>query len=139
MTNKPLEKSVNIDGEIYDIPSDFSIALSTELVRVWVGLGQPTDLFTVAGDKMMKVIIASWEDAFPAEAASRREDLISIKSEQMTTKEQIKGHTGRQLASIPYYIMKLMKAIFKENKLGDRENMIKLVKLYPMFSLVEKV
>lgn len=135
---KMQSKSITIDGEVYDIPTRQAVAVSSAISTIWKDLGRPRDPFCESGKKLMKVIIATWEDTYPELSKRWYEDRKETINSQMTAREQVHQHTGRNLASYPMYIYQIMKKVFPTVKLSDRKTCLKMVKHYPMFRLVEK-
>jgi hypothetical protein len=132
-------REIEIDGDMYDIPTKQAIAISNLLVNVWVKLGKPDTPLRGKGIDMMKIIISSWEDTMPKEARLWKKDRSEHLAAEMDVKEQVKKKTGRILASYPGMIHALMKIVFPKFKSGKRENVIKLVQLFPMFKYVNKI
>lgn len=134
-----MARSINIDGGTYDIPTEQATAVTNAIVFAWDQLGKPDDPFSEAGKKLMNVIIATWEDTYPDLASKWYEDRDEYQRSEMTTKEQVYQKTGRSLASYPMYIFTIMKKVFPNVKLSDRDTSMKMVKHYPMFRMANKV
>ena len=131
--NQPSPKEFKVNGETYDVPTDQAIVVTDLILRMWERLGNPEDMFSESGQKLMTVIIATWEDTFPAESAAWYEERKLYQKEEKTISEQVHQNTGRSLASYPYYIYSVMKIVFPTVKYSNRETVLKLVKHYPMF------
>lgn len=137
MTKQP--STITIDGEVYDIiPSEFNAA-SKALTDMYLKLGSPDDPLSTQGEKIMKIIIAVWEDLQPEQAKQWYAERMEYKNNEMTIREQVHKKTGRSLASYPSLVYKLMKAIFPKYSLSNRENNIKLVQKYPIFQMANKI
>lgn len=136
-TTTPPE-TINVDGTEYKIPEKFKYQLIAYLMQAWSQLGKPKTVFSDSGDKMMQVLIASYEDLFPEDARERKKEISEHKQVEMSISDQVKKHTGRSLASVPLYFDKMMKVFFKEDK-KDRAYYLKLVRKYPMFKMVNRV
>ena len=136
---KDLNKNISIKGQDYEILPDTVNEALMSLMLAWERLGQPKTVFSESGNKLMQVIIATWRDLYPKES----QDWLKLRAEyqfsEKTIKEQVKAHSGRSLASIPLYIHKIMKEVFKEDKVTDREYYKKLVKKFPIFQMANKV
>ncbi|MHA1303086.1 MAG: hypothetical protein ACTSPI_05220 [Candidatus Heimdallarchaeaceae archaeon] len=126
------------DGE-YDIIPKEAVMASKMLVDAYIKAGSPQSPFTPSGHKIMNVIIAIWEDLYPIEAKVRHNEIKEHLQAEKTTKEQVFQHTGRSLASYPMPIYQMMKKVFPLFKPAERKNCMKMVKLWPMFKLVNKV
>lgn len=134
---KPI-KEISINGETYDIPHRQGAAITDLLVKMWEKLGKPEDPFSVSGEKLMQIIIATWEDTYPEESRQWYEDRKEYKLEELDIKTQVRRKTGRSLASYPYYIFTIMKIVFPKVKFSDRKIHMKMVKKYPMFLFANK-
>lgn len=132
-------KEVMVGGETYDVPTDQAIVVTDLIIRMWEKLGCPEDMFSESGQKLMAVIIATWEDTFPVESQRWYEERKLYQKEEKTTQEQVHQNTGRSLASYPYYIYSVMKIVFPKVKYSNRETVLKLVKHYPLFRFANKV
>lgn len=129
-------RTITIDKQEYEIPSQFASDLSAFLTMAWSNLGEPDDLFTENGKKLMKVIIASWQDVYPVESYNWLEMRKEYKSNEMSISQQVKQQTGRSLASVPSYIFLMMKKFYKNKH--DRKFFTNLVKEFPMFMMCNK-
>lgn len=128
-----------MDGVEYVIPSDDTLKAINILAGLWENLGKPDTPLSDPGKKLVTVIISVWEDLYPLEAKSwieaRKEHLAS----EMTIREQIKGHTGRSLASYPYPIYQMFKLFFPNFDSTQRKNCMELVRAFPIFKFVNKI
>ena len=132
-------RTIKVDGEVYDIPTKQAVSVTNAIAISWKELGKPQDPFSESGEKLMKIIIATWEDTYPQLSKQWYEDRQETVKSQLTSKEQVHQKTGRQLASYPMYIYQIIKKVFPNIKLSDRKTTLKMVKHYPMFKLVENV
>jgi hypothetical protein len=108
------------------------------LVNVWQDLGKPDSPLSPAGEKLMKVIIAVWEDLYPLDARAWYAERLSYQKAELNITEQVHGHTGRSLASYPYPIYQMMKKLFPDFKRSDRKNVLKLIKKFPLLKWANK-
>lgn len=131
-------KTIEVDGEQYDIPTKQATAMTNAIGLTWAEVGKPDTPLSDAGEKVMRVIISTWEDTFPLEAKAWYEERKNYKQDELDIKTQVKRKTGRSLASYPFYIYKVMRQVFPNFRLGDRKNVLKLVKRYPMFLMANK-
>lgn len=136
---KKAPKSIKLNGETYDPVAKEAVVASKMLIDAYQRLGSPQTPFTRAGQKMMNIIIAVWEDLYPIESkiwnAEREEHLKS----EMSIRNQVLKHTGRSLASYPFPIFKMMKVVFPDFNPAERKNCMSIVKKWPMFRMVNKV
>jgi hypothetical protein len=132
-------RSIKLDGETYDIPTQQAQVISKTIAEMWERLGRPETPLSESGEKLMKIIIATWEDTFPIESNDWYEARKEYKLNEFDIKTQVHRQTGRSLASYPSYIYNVMKRVFPQFKLSDRENVMKLVKKYPIFQMANKV
>ena len=133
MLNKPF----NIDE--FQVYAPDQVALSKMMTDLWVNLGKPTDVFSEAGQKMLGFIIKAWEEMRPREALEWKRDRDEHLGAELSIKEQIQQKTGRVLASYPGFVYHLAKRIFTDTKFSERNTVIKLVQLFPIFRYVNKV
>ena len=136
---KKAPREIKINGEVYSTIAPEAIQVSKWLVDIWIKLGKPQTPFTESGAKMMDVIIASWEDLYPVDSQiwyNERKDHLKA---ELSITEQVHKHTGRSLASFPYPIFRMMKVVFKNFKVAERKNCIKMVGKWKMFKMVNKV
>jgi hypothetical protein len=137
---RPIKKtSVKIGSDIYEEIPPQSILASRWLVEIWERLGKPATPLTESGEKLMKVIIAVWEDLYPREAHDWYEERKEYRLHEMSTKEQVLKQTGRSLASFPLPVFRMMHKLFPTFSLGKRNTVIKLVAKFPMFQMCKKV
>jgi hypothetical protein len=130
---------IRIGEETYtDVPT-VSILASKWLVEIWERLGKPNSPLTASGSKLMRVIIAVWEELYPKDAKDWYKTRDEYRADEMTTKEQVHQRTGRSLASYPLQIYQMMKRLFPDFKFSDRENTIKLVRKFRMFQMANKI
>lgn len=123
----------------YQIISSERIAVTQALSNLWEKFGRPSSPLSKSGKKLVDVLIATWEDLFPEESKIWHEQRKNYKAAELDIKQQIKGHTGRSLASYPMYIHKMLKVLFPEFDHTERKNCIKMVKEWPMFQFANKV
>jgi hypothetical protein len=103
-------------------------------------LGSPATPFTQAGEKLMKIIIAVWEDGYPSQARQWYKDRREYKNAEMGITEQVHQRTGRSLASYPEVIYNLTRRLFPGfDPAWPRNNAIKMVKKFPMFQMANKI
>lgn len=127
---------IKLGKDVYDeIPND-SVIASKALYDVWVKLGKPQDPICEQGQRMMKVITSVWEDLYPLEAKCWIEDRKEHLSAEMSIHDQVVKKTGRSLASYPLPIYRMMKKFFPGYDTTQRDHCFEMIRLYPMFRLV---
>lgn len=132
------DRTITLDGEEYIIPTRQGYAISHVISKLWDDLGRPETPFSQSGEKLMEIIITTWEDTFPNQHKEWIEERKKMHSAEISNREKIKKHTGRNLAAYPMYIYKMIKLVFPNFKFNDRENQLKLVKKWPIFRMVKK-
>lgn len=127
----PTEFTIN--GITYGEIPRAGVQATSILVKIWEDLGRPNSPLSETGEKMMKVIIAVWEDLYPREVKNHFRDRTEYQNNELSINQQVHQHTGRILITYPEHIFKFMKKIFPDFKLGERKNVIKLARKYKMF------
>jgi hypothetical protein len=133
------DKVLRIGNDVYETLPDVVTYSSRWLVEMWERVGRPDSPLTDSGEKMMRVIIAVWEELYPKEAKKWYEERKNYQNSELPITEQIHKRTGRSLASYPYQVFMMMKVIFPNFKPGKRENCIKLVKKFPMLRMANRI
>lgn len=126
-------------GDEYEVIPPQAVAASEAVVRTWIHLGRPESPFTESGEKLMKVIIAVWEDTWPQQASEWHAMRKNYQDVEMDISEQVSKKTGRSLASYPYPLYTMMKKVFPKFDPGERKNAMKFVKKWPMFRMANKI
>jgi uncharacterized protein (DUF3820 family) len=132
-------KSIKLGENIYDTIPKEGVQATGILTNMWEYLGKPSTPLSKSGEKMMKVLIAVWEDLYPLEVKAHFADRTEYQNNELTINQQVHQHTGRSLISYPEHIFKFMKKIFPNFKLGDRKNIMKLARKYPMFQMANQL
>ncbi len=130
-------KEITINGETYDIATRQATGIVNAIMRAWQALGRPSDPLSTQGQKLMSVIIATWEDTYPYESREWYEMRKEYQLNELDVRTQVKKQTGGSLVSYPYYIYTIMKKVFPAIKLHDRTFCQRLVKVFPMFRMSE--
>lgn len=123
--------------DYYVVPKEI-VAVSKILSDMWDKLGRPNTPLSPQGEKLMNILIASWEDLLPEEAVDWKEKRTQYQVFEKTIHQQVKGRTGRSLASYPMYIYKIMKHLFPEFDATKRQNCFKMIKKWPIFRMANK-
>ena len=123
----------------YYIVSGEAVAVSKILTDMYIQLGRPATPFTKSGERLMNILIATWEDLMPDEAKKLHQQRKDYKKVELPIKEQVRKHTGRSLASYPMYIYRMMKKLFPDFNSTERKNCMKMVKKWPIFQMANKV
>jgi len=130
---------VNLRLSDYEVLPQLAVIASKVISDMFIRLGQPTDPFSKAGEKMMHILIAVWEDLYPKQAKQWYDDRAEYKKAELSIKSQVQQKTGRSLASFPLPIYHMMRKVFPNYKLNNRDDYIKLVKKYPLFKMANKI
>jgi hypothetical protein len=129
MTNKPQDVLAN-----YEAPTDEELVAIHWLDKVATGLGNPPDIFTESGLKLMDAVIGFWEKHFSQEAKDwihdRKIDLDNEKSLSYLASTKSIGYNP---VSYPPTLFKLIKVMFPDMRLQDKKVWEKLIKIYPFF------
>ena len=128
-------KTLVMDKEEYEVIDSPTVAASRALSEFYVRLGSPDDPFSTAGEQMMRLIIAAWQDLYPEQATMHNARIKDYQELEKTMHEQIKSGSGRNLASVPTPVYRMMRKIFPDFKMNNRDDFIKLVNKYPIFKL----
>lgn len=140
MSNNPkIEGGKTTYKEEYEIIPPDAVAASRIIVDIWKQLGKPDSPLTPTGEKLMKIIISVWEDLYPEQRILWYAERTEYQKGEKSIKEQVRGQTGRSLASYPLPIYSMMKKVFPNFDAGERKNCIKMVKKYPMFRYANKI
>jgi len=123
----------------YEAVPPQAVASSKIIVDMWERLGKPTSPFTPAGEKLMNIIIATWEDGYPKQRREWLEERSDYQKAELSISEQVSKRTGRSLASYPLVVYSMMKKVFVGFDPAERKNCIKMVKKWPMFRLANRV
>lgn len=134
-----MPKEIKIGNEEYEVIPPAAVSASKIISDMHTLLGRPDDPFSPQGEKLMHIIIAVWEDLYPREAMQWYEDRKEYQKEEMSVREQVNKQTGRSLASIPLPIYRLMRKVFPNYKMDNRDDFIKLVGRYPLFRMANRV
>jgi len=130
---------IKIDGVEYEVPTDQALALSAAIANMWDFLGRPDTPLSDQGEKLVRVIVSAWEDTDPEAVRDWKAARDEYRETELDIKDQIKQHTGRNLASYPKFVYDIMKKTFPNFDFIERENCLKMVKRYPMFRLPNKL
>ena len=136
---KKTPKEIKIGDTVYGTAPQAAVTASKWLTDLWIQLGRPQTPLTDAGSKLMKVIIAVWEDLYPQESKLWWEGRSEYKKEELDIKTQVHKRTGRSLASYPFPIFMMCKRLFPDFKMGERKNAIKMARRFPMFQMANKI
>ena len=121
--------------EQYVAPTDEELITITWLDRLATRLGNPPDLFTESGLKLMDAIIGVWEKHFPQEVADWKHDReIDLKTEKSLHYLATSNNSiGYNPVSYPPALFKLIKVMFPNMRLQEKKVWQKLIKIYPFF------
>lgn len=119
---------------------DAQVNAATHIIEdMAIRLGNPSDPLSEAGQKLMQVIVAVWQDLYPKDATEWFEARKTYQNNELTITEQVHQGTGRSLASYPYPVYQIMKKVFPEFDSTERTNCLKMVKKFPMFRFANTV
>lgn len=118
--------------DLYEVPTDEELVTITFLDRLATKLGNPPDINSEAGLKLLDGIIGVWFKHFPQEAKDwahdRKIDLATEKSIKELISDKSAGYNP---VGYPPMLFKLIKAMFPEIKLQNKKVFTKLIQIYP--------
>lgn len=132
-----LPKVLKVEEE-YDVIPGEAVAASRAIVDVHERLGRPDTPLSDAGSKVMDVIVSVWEDLYPDQRKRRWNEIKKYRKNEISNRQKVKKKTGRNLASIPTPVYSMMRKVFPNFKMDNREDFMKLVRKYPYFQVTEK-
>lgn len=116
----------------YEGPSEGELLTITFLDRLATKLGNPPDISTESGLKLMDAVIGTWQKHFPQEAKDwthdRKMDLDNERSLSYLASNQSAGYNP---VGYPPQLFKLIKTMFPNIKLQNKKVFMKLIKIYP--------
>ena len=128
--NVTMSKDFNLDD--FETPTKQAVIISNILSKAWSAFGQPTTVMSESGKKLMTVVIAAWEDSYPVEANTwknqRSEELLN----ERTIKESIKAG-GHNSAAYPCWVFQMRTAAFPQECFAKKETKNYLIKNFPVF------
>jgi hypothetical protein len=117
--------------DMYEPPTEAELLTITWLDRVANKLGNPPDLSTESGWKLMDAIVGVWMKHFPQEVNDtihdRKVDLANEKSLHELVNTQSFGYNPM---SIPPSLFRLIKVMFPNMRLQDKQVWKKLIAQY---------
>lgn len=125
-------KSININGETFELASDEARILTEFLDQFSKKLGNPTDVSTTSGWKVFDAIMTIWYAFYPEEVIEWRESLKEELSVERTPHDAQKKQGGYFPIAYPERLFSLIKILLPDQKLNDMKFIRKLVKLYPI-------
>ncbi len=133
---KIIDPKVNL--EEYSVVPPQAVISTKVLMDMWERLGRPNTPFIPAGEKLMNIIIAIWEDGYPRQAREWYAERKIYQNAEMGITEQVHRHTGRSLASFPLPIYNIMRRLFRGFDPAERKNCMKMVKKWSMFRMCNR-
>lgn len=120
--------------DVYEAPTDQELLTITWLDRVATRLGNPPDIDSVTGLKLMDAIIGVWTKHFPQEVADWTSDRsLDLAQEKDLSYLASNKSIGYNPVSFPPSLFKLIKVMFPDMRIQDKKIWTKLVKTYPVF------
>jgi len=116
----------------YEGPSEQELLTITFLDRLAIKLGNPTDIETESGLKLMDAVVGVWQKHFPQEGEDWTHDrAIDLKYEKSLSYLASDKSAGYNPAGYPPMLFKLIKIMFPDLKLQNKKVFFKLIKIYP--------
>ena len=126
------DKTISVNGVEYEIPTRQATAIASILARAFFTFGKPETVVSENGKKLMTVIIAAWEDSFPAESDTwynqRRAELANQRSLHDSV---VAG--GSNSITYPYWLFQMMNWAFPNDRWANKETVSYLWDNFPVF------
>ena len=116
----------------YETPTEQELLTITFLDKLATKLGNPPDINTEAGLKLMDGIIGVWQKHFPQEVEDWIHDVkIDLAWEKDLSYLASNKSAGYNPAGYPPKLFSIIKTMFPDMKLQNRKIFMKLLQLYP--------
>lgn len=116
----------------YEAPTELELLSIVFLDKLANKLGNPSDLDTESGLKLMDAVIGAWQKHFPQEAEDwihdRRMDLENEKSLKYLASTESAGYNP---VGYPPKLFQLIKTMFPGIRLQNKQVYQKLIRIYP--------
>lgn len=116
----------------FEGPTEGELLTITFLDKLATKLGNPPDISTESGLKLMDAVIGTWQKHFPQEAKDwthdRKMDLENEKSLSYLASDKSAGYNP---VGYPPKLFALIKTMFPDIKLQNKKVFMKLIKIYP--------
>lgn len=128
-----LRFSMSLDPfTFYEGPSEKELLTITFLDRLANKLGNPPDLSSESGLKLMDAVIGVWMKHFPQEVKDWAHDrAIDLENEKPLSYLASTKSAGYNPVGYPPQLFKLIKIMFPTIKLQNKKVFMKLVRIYP--------
>ncbi len=118
--------------DVFEAPTDEELVVITWLDRVATKLGNPPDIFTDAGLKLMDAVIGVWMKHCPQEVSDWSHDRkIDLENEKSLRDLTSISSIGYNPVSYPPTLFRFIKVMFPDMKLQEKKVWQKLIKIYP--------
>jgi hypothetical protein len=125
-------QGIQVGEELYDfVPDEHRIA-AEYIHKMWKAAGFPRRLETEGAWKVMDGVFQIWGALFPQELLDFKQDLQEDQSAERSVSEANSRDGGYIPISYPPRLFQMMKVYFSEEKLQDRDLIVKLVHRYPL-------
>lgn len=119
-------------ADTYLVPSEEELITITFLDKFASQLGNPHDLTTDAGLKLMDAVVGAWMKHFPQEVIDWQHDVALDLAFEKDIKELTKDTSvGYNPVGYPPHLFQLIKAMFPDMGLQKKKVFKKLMQLYP--------
>jgi hypothetical protein len=116
----------------YEGPTEQELLTITFLDKLADKLGNPPDIDSDAGLKLMDGIIGVWMKHFPQEAKDWAHDrAIDLETEKSLSYLASTKSAGYNPVGYPPMLFKLIKTMFPDIKLQNKKVFMKLIQIYP--------
>jgi hypothetical protein len=121
----------------YETVPDATLVSVEYLLRVSKRLGDPKEVDSKAGWRLMDELVRVWGALNPEE----RDDFLAKNKEDrkwaVSPKQAVKENRGIFTISWPKKLYSLVKVFFPKERLADRKFIRKFAKRYPQFKVIE--
>jgi len=124
-----------INNVAYDVASKEAAALTEGLIRTHEALGNPTDITTPSGWKMVDAIMGVWINFYPHEVRAWKKELEIQLGTERTVHDAVSSDGGYFPLSYPTRVFRMLTNFFPDAKLGEMEFLKQLVGRYPMLKM----
>jgi hypothetical protein len=125
-------QGIQVGEEMFDFVPDEHRLAAEYIHKMWKAAGYPRTLDTEAAWKVMDGVFQVWGALFPQELLDFKADLQEDQAYERTVSEANSRDGGFIPISYPPRLFQMMKVYFSEEKLQDRDLIVKLVRRYPL-------
>ena len=125
-------QGIKVGEELYDFVPDEHRLAAEFIHKLWVRAGRPDRLEGESAWKVVDGIFQIWGALFPAELKSFAKEVQDDQSIERTVSEATRRDGGYIPISYPTRLFQMIRLYFHDDKLQDRNTIIKFVRRYPL-------